>query len=47
MLKIDDDLLERLGNYYVWLSEQGRISGITFERFLQMWELGTWKEVVA
>lgn len=41
-----DDLLERLGNYFVHMDIANRY-GIPFSRFLEMWDRDTWKEAVA
>lgn len=39
-----DELLDKLGTYFVYFRIRERY-GITFERFVQMLEAGTWEEV--
>lgn len=41
-----DERLECLGNYFVHFKVLERF-GITFQQFLKMVELDTWKEMVA
>lgn len=41
-----EDRVDRLGRLFVALSIYER-HGITFERWLEMWERGTWAECVA
>lgn len=43
---IDDDLMDKLGTYYVYFRIRERY-GITFERFLEKWSEGTWEAYLA
>jgi hypothetical protein len=45
---VTDDLIEKLGTYYVGMGIYDKYDGqIPFSRFVEMWKMGTWKDVVA
>ena len=44
-MRIDDERLEKLGNYFCHWNISKRY-GISFERFVKMVLIGTWKDAV-
>lgn len=45
-MKVSDDLLDKLGTYYVHQSINVRY-GITFEKFVELHQSGTWEAYLA